>query len=62
VTDYDVSIFVVVMRNAVVVVDLRRHHLLITKLDISRLTPTDRATRCVTPNPHRAVHKARRWV
>jgi len=31
-------------------------------LDKSWLTPTDRATRCVTPSRHRAVHKAGRWV
>jgi len=28
----------------------------------SWLTPTDRATRCVTPSRHRAVNKAGRWV
>jgi len=30
--------------------------------NMSRLTPTDRATRCVTPSRHHAVHKAGRWV
>ena len=28
----------------------------------SWLTPTDRATRCITLSRHRAVHKAGRWV
>ena len=28
----------------------------------SWLTPRDRATRCVTPSRHRAVHKVGRWV
>jgi len=31
-------------------------------IDKSSLTPTDRATRCVTPSRHRAAHKAGRWV
>jgi len=28
----------------------------------SWLTPTDRATRCVTPSRHRVIHKAGCWV